>query len=61
MVIIYLDLTSPSGSSDLPDSVTTDGAYCLLDLAPREVYIAHNVTIVPVGSYSTISPLPVRI
>ncbi len=57
-VIIYLVPASPPGSSDLPDSVMTGGTYYLLDLAPREVCPAPDVTTRAVGSYPTFSPLP---
>lgn len=58
MVIIYLDPPSLTGSCNLPGSVITSGTYCLLGLAPREVYPATSVTRSAVGSYPTISPLP---
>jgi len=42
----------------IPEDSNRVGTLPLLCLAPREVYIALLVTLQPVSSYLTISPLP---
>jgi len=66
MVIIYLALLSPAGSSSSPVGQTKRAALLpqcgnpyLFSLAPNGVYHAFAVTVEPVSSYLTFSPLPV--
>lgn len=56
--IIYLDAPLPVRSCDLPAGIGRT-AHLLLGLAPDEVCHAVAVTVDAVGSYPTISPLPI--
>ena len=57
MIIIYLVLPLPTGSSDLPETGRANLLF-LLDLASDGVYTALAVTSKTVVSYTTIPPLP---
>ena len=59
-MVIYLDLTSPSGSSDLPESMDGPPAF-LFGLASDGVYRALTVTRQAVVSYTAFPPLPVKL
>ncbi len=59
VIIIYLDLLLPAGSSDLPESTTGSRiAFCLV-LLRMEFTDALYVTTQAVVSYTAIPPLPV--
>ena len=55
--IIYLEPPSPAVSSSLPAWLGRT-IHTLLGLAPDEVYHAVHITVNPVSSYLTFSPLP---
>ena len=57
MIIIYLVLPLPTGSSDLPETGRANLSF-LLGLASDGVYTALAVTSKTVVSYTTIPPLP---
>ena len=57
MIIIYLVLPLPAGSSDLPKTGRANLSF-RLDLASDGVYTALAVTSKTVVSYTTIPPLP---
>ena len=58
---IHLDLTSPSGSSSLPEGFGRAALKrLLLGLAPDEACHAAPVTSCPVVSCTAVSPLPAR-
>ena len=59
MIIIYLVLPLPTGSSDLPETGRANLSF-LLGLASDGVYTALTVTNKTVVSYTTIPPLPVK-
>ncbi len=59
-MVIYLDLTLPSGSSDLPESMDGPPAF-LFGLASNGVYRALSVTRQAVVSYTAFPPLPVKL
>jgi len=56
--VIYLGFPLPKSSSDLPAKLERTTPL-LFGLAPDEVYPATPVTSGAVGSYPTISPLPI--
>lgn len=62
MPVIYLLFWSPKISIDLPTERTSRPflfrVFGLFDLSAHEVYLALAITCQPVGSYPTISPLP---
>ncbi len=58
LIIIYLDLPSPTGSSNLPKLRTSSPV--LFGLASDGVYTAAQVTLSSVVSYTAFSPLPSR-
>ena len=59
LMIIYLDLMLPSGSSDLPESMDGPPTF-LFGLASDGVYRALPVTSQAVVSYTAFPPLPVK-
>src|SRR5216117_1356901 len=61
-MVISLGWLSPATSSGLPTARTTRaGSRCLLGLAPTGGYRAAPVTRRAVGSYPTVSPLPLNL
>ena len=59
LMIIYLDLTLPPGSSDLPEDTTGRRIIFYLVLLRMGFTYALSVTRKAVGSYPTIPPLPI--
>ena len=58
VIIIYLVLLLPAGSSDLPKSATGRRNAFLFGLASDGVYMASHVTMRTVVSYTAFPPLP---
>ncbi len=55
---IHLDLTSPSGSSSLPEGRASNSIAFCLALLPMRLAVRRSVTRSPVVSYTAVSPLP---
>ena len=55
---IHLDLTSPSGSSSLPEGRASNSIAFCLALLPMRLAMRPTVTSGPVVSYTAVSPLP---